>query len=40
MNHPIVADGVEGLQVIVIGTVHLLIPLDQGAGAVLNNHPL
>ena len=34
MNKRVVAKGVAGLQIIGLGTAHLLVPLDQEAGAV------
>lgn len=40
MNQPIVAEGIAGLQIIGLGAVCLLVPLDQETGAVPNDHPL
>lgn len=38
-NQPVVA-GVVGLQIIGFSAVRLLVPFDQGAGAVVHDHPL
>lgn len=33
VNEPVVAEGVVGLQIVGFGAIHLLVPLDQEAGA-------
>ena len=40
VNEPIIAEGVACFQVIRLGPVHLLVPLDQEAGAVPQDHQL